>query len=90
MNKQEFIDYIADKHDCSKVEAEKIINIFSSSVTSALSEKKEVVLVGFGKFYTTQVEGRTGRNPKTGAALKIDAYVQPKFSSGSKLKEACN
>lgn len=90
MNKQEFIDYISEKQNCSKVEAEKIINIFTNSVTSALSEKKEVVLIGFGKFYSTKVEARTGRNPKTGNPIQIDAYVQPKFSSGKNLKDACN
>jgi DNA-binding protein HU-beta len=90
MNKTEFIDYISANHSCTKIEAEKIINTFVSSTTSALGEGKDISLIGFGKFYTSKVEARTGRNPKTGAALQIDAYVQPKFSAGSALKDACN
>lgn len=90
MNKAEFIDYIATKHHCTKTEAEHIINTFVASATSALGEGKDISLIGFGKFYTSKVAARVGRNPKTGAALQIDAHVQPKFSAGSGLKDACN
>lgn len=90
MNKAEFIDHIASQHNCSKAEAEKIINIFTSSIISTLADKKDVALIGFGKFYTTKVGAREGRNPKTGAPIKIGAYTQPKFSAGEKLKSACN
>jgi len=47
-------------------------------------------LIGFGKFYSSKVEARVGRNPKTGAAIKIGAYIQPKFKVGEKLKSVCN
>ena len=90
MNKAEFIDYVSNKNNCTKVEAERIINIFVESVSSGLSDGKDIVLVGFGKFYTSKLQARTGRNPKTGAPIKIDAYTQPKFSAGAKLKSACN
>lgn len=90
MNKAELVDYIAKQHSCTKVDAEKAINMFTESVTSALGEEKDISLVGFGKFYSSKVAARAGRNPKTGAALKIEAYVQPKFSAGEKLKSACN
>ncbi len=90
MNKAEFIDHIASQHNCSKTEAEKIINVFTSSVISAVADKKDITLIGFGKFYTSRVEAREGRNPKTGTPLKIPAYTQAKFSAGEKLKSACN
>ena len=90
MNKGEFVDYIAQHQNITKVEADKIINIFSGSITSALSEGNEVILIGFGKFYSSKVAARSGRNPKTGQPLQIQAYVQPKFSAGEKLKSACN
>ena len=48
------------------------------------------VLVEFSRFYKTQTKARTGRNPKTGEPIKIAAYVQPRFTAGIKLKEACN
>jgi len=90
MNKSEFVDYIAAQHKVTKVEADRIINIFTSSAASALGEGKEITLVGFGKFYSSKVEARQGRNPRTGEPIHIEAYVQPKFSAGQKLKESCN
>ena len=90
MNKQEFIDHIASQHKCTKVEAEKAIDIFTSSVIDALGEGKEISLVGFGNFSVSKVTARSGRNPRTGEALKIAAYNQPKFKVGQKLKDACN
>lgn len=55
-----------------------------------MEEDSEISLVGFGRFYKTQMKARIGRNPKTGESMKIAAYVQPRFTAGIKLKEACN
>lgn len=90
MNKSELISYISEKKDCTKVEAEKIIDVFTSSITSALSEGKAISLLGFGSFVVTNVASRTGRNPNTGEPLVIEAYNQVKFKVGQKLKDACN
>lgn len=90
MNKGDFIDYIANQNSTTKVEAEKNINIFIEGVKSALAEGKDISLVGFGRFYTTQVAARTGRNPSTGKPIEIQAYVQPRFSVGKGLKDSCN
>ncbi len=90
MNKQEFIDHIASEHSCTKKEAEKAIDIFTSSVIDAMKEGKEISLVGFGNFSVSRVEAREGRNPRTGESLNIAAYNQPKFKVGQKLKDACN
>ena len=90
MNKAEFINHIAGQHKCTKVEAEKIINMFTSSVIDALGEGKEISLLGFGNFTIGKVAARTGRNPRTGASLNIAAYNQPKFKVGQKLKDAVN
>jgi len=51
---------------------------------------KEISFLNFGNFSISKVAARSGRNPRTGAALKIAAYNQPKFKVGSKLKKACN
>jgi len=90
MNKKEFISYIAKKYSLSQAEAERVINIFTDSVISSLGEGQEISLIGFGNFTVSKVEGREGRNPKTGEPLKIAAYNQPKFKAGQKLKDACN
>ena len=90
MNKSQFITHIADQHQCTKVEAEKVIDMFTSSVIDAIGQGKEISLIGFGNFTVSKVAARTGRNPRTGEALKIAAYNQPKFKVGQKLKDAVN
>ena len=90
MNKAEFINHIADQYQCTKVEAEKVIDMFTSSVIDAMGQGKEISLLGFGNFTVSKVEARKGRNPRTGAELKIAAYNQPKFKVGQKLKDAVN
>ena len=90
MHKQGFIDHIANQHGCTKKEAEKTIDTFTSSVIDAMEQGKEISLIGFGSFSVSKIEARNGRNPRTGELLKIAAYNQPKFKVGQKLKDACN
>ena len=74
----------------TKVEAEKVIDMFTSSVIDAIATGNEISLIGFGNFSVSKVAARDGRNPRTGATLKIAAYNQPKFKVGQKLKDAVN
>jgi len=90
MNKQEFVDYIAKQHNCTKVQAEKTIDMFTSSVVDAMAEGKEISLVGFGNFGISKIAARKGHNPRTGLALDIPAYNKPRFKVGKKLKDVCN
>jgi len=90
MNKGEFVSFIANKYDCSKAEAERVIDMFCGSVIEAVGKKLDISLVGFGSFSVSKVEARSGRNPRTGEPLKIAAYNQPKFKVGQKMKDACN
>lgn len=90
MNKGNFVSYIADKHNCTKAEAERVVDMFTSSVIGALGEGNEVSLVGFGSYSVSKVAARPGRNPRTGETIQIKAYKQPRFKVGQKLKDACN
>jgi DNA-binding protein HU-beta len=90
MNKSEFVNYIAAKNNCTKVEAEKVIDIFTTSIIDALGEGEEVALIGFGNFSVSKRLARTGRNPATGKEMEIAASNQARFKVGSKLKAACN
>ena len=90
MNKSEFEKYISTKHSITQKEAGNMIDMFTSSVMSALGEGKEVSLIGFGNFSVANVPARAGRNPRTGEALEIKAYKQPRFKVGQKLKDAVN
>jgi DNA-binding protein HU-beta len=90
MNKSDFITYISDKHAMTKVEAEKIIDMFTRSAIGVISEGEEISLIGFGKLFISKVDERPGRNPKTGETVQIKAYNQPRFKVGQKMKDAVN
>ena len=90
MNKGEFVKHIAELHNCTQIEAEKNLDMFVSSAISALGSGNEISLMGFGNFSVSKVAARDGRNPRTGEAIKINAYNQPKFKVGQKLKDAVN
>ena len=90
MNKSDFEKHISTKHSITQKEASNIIDIFTSSVMSALSEGNEIQLVGFGNFSVAEVAARPGRNPRTGEVIQIAAYKQPRFKVGQKLKDAVN
>ncbi len=90
MNKAEFIDYIAKHHGDTKKNAEISLNRILASLTSALAEGEEVLLIGFGKFSTRKVPSRQGLNPQTKKMINIPARVQVSFKSGQTLKDACN
>jgi DNA-binding protein HU-beta len=90
MNKTELIDAIAAKSDLSKAAAGRAVDSLTEIVSEALAKGDTVSLIGFGTFSVGQRAARVGRNPKTGAELKIAASKTPKFSAGSKLKAAVN
>jgi DNA-binding protein HU-beta len=90
MNKAEFVGFIAEVGNTSRVDAEKALNLITESITKAIQKNHDISLVGFGSFHVQQREARDGRNPKTGAKMRIAAYKQPVFRAGKKLKEACN
>ena len=90
MNKSDFEKHIATKHSITQKEAGNIIDIFTSSVMSALAEGNEIQLVGFGNFSVADVAARPGRNPKTGEVIQIAGYKQPRFKVGQKLKDSVN
>lgn len=88
MNKNELIEKIASNADLSKTDAQKALDAVIDSIIGSLAEGKEVRLVNFGTFAVVKKKATTGRNPRTGEAIKIAASKQPKFRAGKKLKEA--
>lgn len=90
MNKSELIDLIAKKADISKAAAGRALDATIDSVKSSLKKGGLVTLVGFGTFYVGKRAARTGRNPRTGANIKIKAAKVPKFRAGKALKDALN
>ena len=90
MNKSELIDQIAKSADISKAAAGRALDASMSAIKASLKKGQMVTLVGFGTFYVGKRAARVGRNPRTGAAIKIKAAKTPKFRAGKALKDALN
>jgi DNA-binding protein HU-beta len=90
MNKADLIDRIAAGSKISKAQASTAIDTAVDSITAALRKGDRVALIGFGTFSVSQRKARNGRNPQTGATIKIAARKVAKFSSGAELKKAVN
>ena len=89
MTKAELVEKAAKDAKVSKVAAAAALNSFIGSVTKALKKKDgKVTLVGFGTFSKVRRKARKGRNPQTGAPLKIKARNVVKFKPGKKLKDS--
>ncbi len=90
MNKTELIEHIASKSDISKAAATRALASIIEAVKKTLKKGDALTLVGFGTFSVSKRAARTGRNPRTGAALKIKAAKVPRFKPGKGLKDALN
>ncbi len=88
MNKAELIDAVAGSADISKAAAGRALDATIATVTKALKKGNTVTLVGFGTFSVRKRSARTGRNPRTGEAIKIKASKVPGFKAGKALKDA--
>ena len=90
MNKTELVAAIADKAGLSKKDAEKALKAFTETVSTQLKKGDKIQLVGFGTFEVSKRAAREGRNPQTGAVMKIPASKAPKFKAGKALKDLVN
>lgn len=90
MNKKELVEQLAAKTKLPKAKAEEALDAFISVVSRAISKGAEVRIVGFGTFTVVHRKATEGRNPRTGAVIKIAAKSKPKFKAGMALTEAVN
>lgn len=90
MNKAQLVDIVAEKTKTTKAQAELILDATLEAIQDALKEGDDVKLVGFGTFTRSSRKARQGRNPKTGATVKIPSAYIPKFKPGKDLKDALN
>ena len=90
MNKNDLISNIAKESGLTKANAGKALDALITSVTKALKKGDDVRLIGFGTFNVTKRAARTGRNPSTGAPIKIKARKLAKFKAGKALQDAIN
>ena len=87
MNKEELVKEVAKKANVSQKAAADVIAATVETIEKTVAKGKKVTLVGFGSFEARKRAARTGRNPQTGAAIKIAAKTVPAFSAGKKFKE---
>jgi DNA-binding protein HU-beta len=85
MNKAELIDKIAKDAGVTKAQANDALDSFTSTVVTSLKKGDRVTLVGFGTFSVSERAARNGRNPQTGAVIKIKARKVPKFKAGKEF-----
>jgi DNA-binding protein HU-beta len=90
VNKSDLVDAIAKSAEISKAAAARALDSTVDTIKKALKKGDSVSLVGFGTFKVGKRAARNGRNPRTGATIKIKAAKVPKFSAGKGLKDAVN
>jgi DNA-binding protein HU-beta len=90
VNKTELIEQIAKSADISKAAAGRALDATIAAVKTSLKKGQTVTLVGFGTFHVGKRAARSGRNPRTGATIKIKAAKVPRFRPGKALKDAIN
>ncbi|MBR1584141.1 MAG: HU family DNA-binding protein [Clostridia bacterium] len=87
MNKTELVEVVSSKAEITKAEALKAVNATFEAINEGLVADGKVVLVGFGTFEIRTRTERTGRNPRTGEQIKINATRTPAFKPGKDMKE---
>ncbi len=90
MSKLVLIKQVAKESNLNQEDAARAVNAFTRVIQEALKKGETVSLVGFGSFKVSQRNARNGRNPKTGAQIKIPARNAPSFKPGKVLKQALN
>ena len=90
MNKNDLVSKVSDETGLSKSDSAKAVDSVIETITSELKSGGDVRLVGVGTFLVTKRKATTGRNPQTGAEIKIPAANVPKFRAGKSLKESLN
>lgn len=90
MNKNDVIAAVADKTGMSKAAAGEAVDATFDVITDALKGGDEVKIIGFGSFSVAKRAALMGRNPRTGASIKIAASKTPKFKAGKGLKDSVN
>jgi DNA-binding protein HU-beta len=90
MNKGDLINKIAENANISKAQATDALNAVLDNIADALKAGDKVTLIGFGTFSVSRRDARTGRNPQTGASIKIDAKNVVKFKPGKEISDAVN
>jgi len=88
MTKTDLIDAVADKAELTKVGAKRAVDAVDAVISTALARGEKITWTGFGTFEVRARSARMGRNPQTGAPMRIPATKTPAFRAGKSLKDA--
>jgi DNA-binding protein HU-beta len=88
MTKADLIEKVAKDASLTKADAGRALDSTIEAIVKAMKKGDKVTLIGFGTFSVSKRKARTGRNPRTGATIKIPAHKAPKFTAGKALKDA--
>ena len=90
MNQTELIAAVAERAGLTKTDAGKAVEVLVGTITDTLKQGDEIRISGFGTFGVSERGERQGRNPQTGAPIKIAASKAAKFTAGKGVKDALN
>ena len=90
MKKVELVEAVATEAGLTKADALKAIDATFATITEVLKKGDKITLIGFGTFGVSRREERNGRNPQTGAVVKIPARNTVSFKAGTQLKNTIN
>ncbi len=88
LGKQDLANSVAQETGLNKSQANRALEATLNAISGALGRGDEVRLTGFGTFRVSETKARTGRNPRTGAPISIQAGKRPGFTAGSRLRES--
>lgn len=87
MHKIDLVKAIAEQTGCLQKDTNMLVDAFIENIKTALKKGEKVTLIGFGTFSVVDTKAKMGRNPQTGAEIKIPASKKIRFSVGKTLKE---
>ncbi|ONH81430.1 MAG: HU family DNA-binding protein [Azospirillum brasilense] len=90
VNKQDLVAVVAETGELTRAKATEVVDAMFKAIEASLKENQEVRLVGFGTFSISTRKAGTGRNPRTGEEIKIEASTSVRFKPGKGLKDALN
>jgi len=88
MNKAELVDYVSEVTGAYKKDAKAVVDAVLEGIERGMKRDGKVTLVGFGNFIVRRRKARTGRNPQTGAAVRVPPKDVPTFKPSKKLKDS--
>ena len=90
MNKAQLVEQLSKEAKLTKAACERVLNVFCGTIRKSLKRGQDVKITGFGRWYVSKRKARVGRNPQTGAEIRIPASKVPAWKAGKEFKKHLN